>query len=226
MTLLSEIQDLIERTYERVEINLEDCVIGKKRSEELMSLTGRRHSDFGGSAVTFLRKTGDTLRIAIYFSSDLIDTLEQEHPRESISHRNIHSLISFIEEITHGVHAACAFRNGWHDVESNQFATNLELQAKVDVYWILLRFCKLMMKNEMNEEVRAWLKERIFDDGNFDYDDQFLVKRYERANRWAREFVDGVELLPVGERVAWIKDFQRQRLLGKRRLLRKLRKSF
>src|SRR5689334_24364696 len=55
-------------------------------------------------------------------------------PRAGLSDHNIRSLIVFVEELNHALHAALDFKSGRHQIDSEDFARNLELQAQVDTY--------------------------------------------------------------------------------------------
>ena len=80
-TLFSEIQNLFERTYPRVGINLEDCLIDSDRCGHLSRLAGASARELSDLARTFLRRSGDQLYVGIYYSRWLIDQLERNDPR-------------------------------------------------------------------------------------------------------------------------------------------------
>jgi len=225
MTLLAEIQEVIERTYrprDNERINLEDCLIGPTRSHQLYSRCGLPPADWSSRACTFLRTHEDQLFIAIYYSPDLIDTLEQEDPRNTLSHRNIGSLISFIEEITHALHAIWAFRSGFRQFESEAFACNLEVQAKVDTYWLLLRFVGILTGSPPDAETKNWILDRLIGDDRHDYQSHRLAKRYRFASVLAASFIRTADPLSPPDRVQVIRSFRSLPLLGKRRLVRTL----
>ena len=137
-TLFSQIQRLFERTYAQVGINLEDCLIDRSRCAQLSVLAGKSARELSELARTFLRQAGDQLYVGIYYSRWLIEQLEQHDPRAGLGDRNIRSLIMFVEEINHALHAALQFKCGSREIASEDFARNLELQAQVD---ILFSFC-------------------------------------------------------------------------------------
>lgn len=216
MTLLAEIQGVIERTYSPAGVNLEDCLIPRGRSRELAA----RAVDgavLAEEACTFLRLDGGNLRIAIFFAPELIETLEREDPRESLSHRNVRALISFMEEITHGVHAALAFRRGRRRWDTEAFACGLEAQARVDVYFLLLRFVRLITGG-VEEAARDWVREAVFAGERAPGGPPRLVRRYERAGQIARAFTARVDALPSGERSAAIRAFHAAPLSAKARM--------
>ena len=119
-TLFSQIQRLFERTYAQVGINLEDCLIDRQRCGQLTRLAGASARELSELARTFIRTAGDQLYVGIYYSRWLIDQLERHDPRDGLSDRNIRSLIMFVEEINHALHAALQFKNGQRAIEWQQ----------------------------------------------------------------------------------------------------------
>ena len=142
-TLFSQIQRLFELTYAQVGINLEDCLIDRTRCAQLSMLAGRPSVELSESARTFLRRACDQLYVGIYYSRWLIEQLEEHDPRAGLGDRNIRSLIMFVEELNHALHAALQFKRGVRQITSEDFARNLELQAQVDTYLVLLLFVGL-----------------------------------------------------------------------------------
>ncbi len=162
-TLFSQIQRLFERTYAQVGINLEDCLIDQRRCGQLTKLAGASARELSELARTFLRTAGDQLYVGIYYSRWLIEQLERHDPRAGLSDRNIRSLIMFVEEINHALHAAIQFKSGERAIESEDFARNLELQAQVDTYLVLLLFVAFFRKTQKVARTdRRWLRFHLF----------------------------------------------------------------
>src|SRR5439155_881587 len=114
-------------------------------------------------ARTFLRRAGDQLYVGIYYSRWLIEQLEQHDPRASVGDRNIRSLIVFVEELNHALHAALQFKSGIREIASEDFARNLELQAQVDTYLVLLLFVAFFRKTQRVSRMdRHWLRFHLF----------------------------------------------------------------
>ncbi|HEY2615257.1 MAG TPA: hypothetical protein VGI42_06070 [Chthoniobacterales bacterium] len=158
-TLFSQIQQLFERTYTQVGINLEDCLIDRTRCAQLSRLAGASARELSELARTFLRHADGQLYVGIYYSRWLIEQLERHDPRAGLSDRNIGSLIAFVEEINHALHAALQFRNGSREIASEDFARNLELQARVDTYLVLLLFVAFFRKTQkVSRADRRWLR--------------------------------------------------------------------
>ena len=162
-TLFSQIQKLFERTYAQVGINLEDCLIDRHRCAQLSLLAGKSARELSELARTFLRRADDRLYVGIYYSRWLIEQLERHDPRAGLGDHNIRSLIAFVEEINHALHAALQFRSGIREVDSEDFARNLELQAQVDTYLVLLLFVAFFRKTQrVSKTDRRWLRFHLF----------------------------------------------------------------
>src|SRR6195256_5234458 len=179
-TLFSQIQRLFERTYARVGINLEDCLIDQGRCAQLAKLAGANARELSELARTFLRRADDQLYVGIYYSRWLIEQLEQHDPRAGLSDHNIRSLIAFVEEINHALHAALQFKTGQREIASEDFARNLELQARVDTYLVLLLFVAFFRKTQkVSRTDRRWLRFHLFASQNPDaFHDRNLRARY------------------------------------------------
>src|SRR5437660_3872572 len=96
----------------------------------LSRLAGASARELSELARTFLRTAHDRLYVGIYYSRWLIEQLERHDPRAGLSNRNIRSLIMFVEEINHALHAALQFKSGTREIASEDFARDLELQAR------------------------------------------------------------------------------------------------
>src|SRR5213082_3964809 len=120
-TLFSQIQKLLERTYAQVGINLEECIIDRARSAQLSKLAGKSARELSELARTFLRHAGDQLYVGIYYSRWLIEQLERHDPRSGLGNHNIRSLIMFVEELNHALHAALQFKNGIREIAAEDF---------------------------------------------------------------------------------------------------------
>ena len=162
-TLFSQIQRLFERTYAQVGINLEECLIDRTRCAQLSMLAGKSAIELSELARTFLRRAGDQLYVGIYYSRWLIEQLEEHDPRAGLGDRNIRSLIMFVEELNHALHAALQFKRGMREIASEDFVRNLELQAQVDTYLVLLLFVAFFRKTQrVSVADRRWLRFHLF----------------------------------------------------------------
>jgi hypothetical protein len=69
----------------------------------------------------------------------------------------------FVEELNHALHAAIEFKEGRREIGSEDFARNLELQAQVDTYLVLLMFVAFFRKTQrVSRADRRWLRFHLF----------------------------------------------------------------
>lgn len=209
-TLFSQIQKLFERTYAQVGINLEDCLIDRRRCRQLSILAGRSARELSSLARTFLRAADDRLYVGIYYSRWLIEQLERHDPRAGISDQNIRSLIAFVEEINHALHAALQFQNGAREIDSEDFARNLELQAQVDTYLVLLLFVAFFRKTQrVSRTDRRWLRFHLFSRQCPNaFDDRNLRARYSETTGLASSYTNYLDTLNAIRRVEEIRLFR------------------
>jgi len=208
MTLLREIQLLLERTYAPVPINLEQCVIGDSRCAVLTRLAGASAAGLAPAGRTFLRQEGGALHLAIFYAAPVIAELEANDPRRALNERNIAPLITFIEEIAHGVQAALLFLEGERAIETEAYARNLETQARVDTYLVLSKFAQLLGGGPIPARVGAWLRRQVFDDGYRRFGSATLRARYRAAENCARTFLRHLRQVPATDRVEVLRAFR------------------
>jgi hypothetical protein len=209
MTLLREIQLLLERTYAPVSINLESCLIGEGRCAVLNELAGESAAHLAPRGRTFLRQAGDSLYVAIFYARPVIAELEANDPRETLNERNISALITFIEEIAHGVQAALLFHEGERAIDSEAYARNLEAQARVDTYLVLNKFAHLLCgKGKIPRSVGTWFRRQLFDDSHRRFATAQLRARYGAAQRCALAFLRHLRRVPLAERHETLREFR------------------
>ncbi len=209
-TLFSQIQRLFERTYAQVGINLEECLIDRQRCAQLSAAAGASARELSELARTFLRRADDQLYVGIYYSRWLIDQLERHDPRAGLSDRNIRSLIMFVEEINHALHAAIQFREGERQIASEDFARDLELQARVDTYLVLLLFVAFFRKTQrVSRTDRRWLRFHLFEAQNPGaFKDANLRGRYLETTELAASYTRFLDTLNGLRRVEEIRSFR------------------
>ncbi|MGV3531514.1 MAG: hypothetical protein ACO1QR_04035 [Chthoniobacteraceae bacterium] len=208
-TLFSEIQRLFEKTYASVGINLEDCLIDRHRCGQLSRLAGASARELSELARTFLRTADDRLYVGIYYSQWLIEQLERHDPRRGISDENIHSLIAFVEEINHALHASLQFQRGVREIHREDFARNLELQAQVDTYMVLLLFVAFFRRTQkVSRTDRRWLRFHLFSrQSPTAYSDPNLRGRYLETTQLASRYTQYLDALNGLRRVDEIRTF-------------------
>src|SRR5262245_53763522 len=115
MTLLREIQLLLERTYGPTGVNFEEFLVGGNRQRQLaaMASTAGQISDLGR---TFLRIEGGKLHVAIYYDARVIAALERENPAYGLTDDNVLPFMVLLEELDHAVHASLKFREGEQEI--------------------------------------------------------------------------------------------------------------
>jgi len=209
-TLFSQIQKLFERTYAQVGINLEDCLIDRQRCRQLSILAGRSARELSELARTFLRTANDRLYVGIYYSRWLIEQLERHDPRAGLSDHNIRSLIAFVEEINHALHAALQFKNGAREIGAEDFSRNLELQAQVDTYLVLLLFVAFFRKTQrVSQTDRKWLRFHLFQRQCPNaFSDRNLRARYLETTKLAASYTFYLDTLNAIRRVEEIRMFR------------------
>jgi hypothetical protein len=208
-TLFSEIQSLFERTYTSVGINLEDCLIDRHRCGQLSRLAGASARELSELARTFLRTANDRLYVGIYYSQWIIEQLERHDPRRGITDDNIRSLIAFVEEINHALHASLQFQRGVREIHHEDFARNLELQAQVDTYMVLLLFVAFFRRTQKVSRMdRRWLRFHLFSRQTpMAYADPNLRGRYLETTQLASSYTRYLDALNGVRRVDEIRTF-------------------
>lgn len=208
-TLFREIQYLFERTYASVGINLEDCLIDRRRCGQLSRMAGASARELSELARTFLRTADDQLYVGIYYSRWLIEQLERHDPRNGLSERNIRSLIVFVEEINHALHASLQFKDGIRRIATESFARNLELQARVDTYMVLLLFVAFFRRTQkLSRTDRRWLRFHMFGRSNPEsYADPNLRGRYMETSELAAAYTAYLDTLNGIRRVEELRSF-------------------
>jgi hypothetical protein len=209
-TLFSQVQRLFERTYAQVGINLEDCLIDRRRCAQLTKLAGASARELSELARTFLRHTDDRLYVGIYYSRWLIEQLEEHDPRTGLNDRNIRSLIVFVEEIDHALHAALQFKMGRREIGSEDFARNLELQGQIDTYLVLLLFIAFFRKTQrVSQTDRRWLRFHLFARENSEaFQDANLRGRYLETTELATTYTRYLDTINGARRLEEIRAFR------------------
>jgi hypothetical protein len=210
MTLVHEIQLLLERTYGKTGVNLEEFVLTPHRGHMLAEMAGASAAQISDLGRVFLRIVDGKLRMGIYYDSRVITALEHNNPQHGLNDDNVLPFMVFLEELDHAVHAALKFREGERDIYSEQFVRGLELQAKVDTYLVLQIFCAFFNpNNKLTGADRRWLKSCVFDSENFAYEEPRIAQRYHETNRLGRRYVKHLESLTPVRRTAEIRRFRK-----------------
>lgn len=210
MNLLNEIQILLERTYGATGVNLEDFLLSSQRGRALSEMAGASAAQISDLGRVFLRIVDGKLRLGIYYDPNVVEALEQNNPARGLNDENIIPFMVFLEELDHAVHAALKFREGVRDIHSEGFVRDLEVQAKVDTYLILQKYCAFFNQPQrLTEADRRWLKACVFDRENGDFEDPLLAERYHETNRLARRYVCHLDRLSKARRTTEIRRFRK-----------------
>ena len=145
-----------------------------------------------------------------YYSRWLIDQLERHDPRSGLNNSNIGSLIAFVEEINHALHAALQFQQGEREIYSEEYARNLELQARVDTYLVLLLFVAFFRKTQkVSRTDRRWLRFHLFASQNPGaFESTNLRSRYLECTELAATYTEFLDTLNGMRRLEEIRMFR------------------
>ena len=210
MTLLREIQRLLEKTYGTTGINLEDFLLNSDRHKQLAAASSATAGQISDLGRTFLRVADGKLRVGIYYQPRVIEALERENPQFGLTDSNVLPFMVFLEEVDHAVHASLKYLEGYRDIFSEEFVRDLELQAKVDTYLILQMYCAFFNPDKkLHDADKRWLKACVFDSERFNYDDPMLAQRYRETNLFGRRYVKHLDVLTSKRRTMEIRRFRK-----------------
>ena len=135
-----------------------------------------------------------------------------------LSDSNIRALIAFVEEINHALHAALQFKRGVREIGHEDFARNLELQALVDTYLVLLLFVAFFRKTQkISRTDRRWLRFHLFSrEAAGNYADANLRGRYMETCELAGQYTLFLDALNGVRRVDEIRNFHALDYAGKK----------
>ena len=218
MTLLREIQKLLEQTYGKIGVNLEDFLLNSEEHKLLAGLASATAGQISDLGRTFLRVSDGKLRVGIYYQPSVIEALEKESPQFGLTDDNILPFMVFLEEVDHAVHASLKYLDGYREIFAEEFVRELELQAKVDVYLILQMYCAFFNEDKkLHDADRRWLRSCVFDAERFSYEDPMIAERYRETNRLGRRYVRHLDKLTPKRRTAEIRRFRKFDYLGKQK---------
>src|SRR5882724_10843101 len=210
MTLLREVQILLERTYGETGVNLEDFLLSEQRSRALSEMAGASAAQISDLGRVFLRIVDGKLRMGIHYDASVVEALEGNDPACGLNDENIVPFMVFLEELDHAVHAALKFREGMRDIHSEGFVRDLEVQAKVDTYLILQKYCAFFNKPQrLTDADRRWLRACVFDRERLAFEEPLLAERYHETNRLARRYVRHLDGLSRTRRTTEIRRFRK-----------------
>jgi hypothetical protein len=115
-----------------------------------------------------------------------------------------------VEEINHALHAALQFKSGAREIGSEDFARNLELQAQVDAYLVLLLFVAFFRKTQrVSRTDRRWLRFHLFARNcPHAFDNDNLRGRYLETTELASSYTQYLDTLNGMRRLEEIRAFR------------------
>jgi hypothetical protein len=180
-------------------------------------MAGTSAAEISDLGRVFLRVMDGNLRLGIYYDASVVEALEQNNPAYGLNDENILPFMVLLEELDHAVHAALKFREGVRDIYGEMFVRDLELQAKVDTYLILQKYCAFFNHPQRATNAdRRWLRACIFDRHNATFEEPLLTERYWETNRLARRYVRHLDRLPPKRRTTEIRRFRKLKYAQKR----------
>jgi hypothetical protein len=210
MTLLRENQILLERTYGTTGVNFEEFLLSPARSQALSEMAGTSAAEISDLGRVFLRVVDGDLRLGIYYDASVVETLEENNPAYGLNDENILPFMVLLEELDHAVHASLKFREGVRDIHGETFVRDLELQAKVDTYLILQKYCAFFNKPQrVTNADRRWLRACVFDRESATFEEPLLTERYWETNQHARRYARQLDQLPPKRRTSEIRRFRK-----------------
>jgi hypothetical protein len=220
-TLLGQCQRLLENTYDaRTGVNLEDFVVGPDRCRQLAARAADGQREYGEGGRFFYYLSGGDLRMAIFYTDELIERLEAHDPRRGLDEANVIEFVVFLEELSHALHTSLAFRENRRRLTSRSFPAELEVQAKIDVFLALAFFRQRLEGAErLSPAARRWIETHLFDRWATAYASPDLARRYALAIRLGRRAITYLDGLPAPARLHAVRRLRSLSLRGKQRLL-------
>jgi hypothetical protein len=221
-SLLEELQDLIERTYdmERSVSDIGGFVIG---DEGYRRLTARRRvvhrvgtaAGVAGPAVLVRQEEGKPLHASLYYPDWLIRTLERHPPLRWLDRRNLAEFGLFVEELDHLLFLADRARYRV-PVSLVEMEFHANVTKELVVRWLYGRHRR---RERLSRADRRWVRRHLYDRDGFDHLRPPLRRRYEDAERLATAFFAFFDRLPRPARLRELRRFHRRDWRAHRRFL-------
>jgi hypothetical protein len=222
-TLLRQCQRLLENTYDkRTGVNLEDFVVGVDRYRKLAArVAGNEMAEYADAGRFFYYLSGGDLRMAIFYTDDLIHHLERYDPRRCLGDDNVLEFVIFLEELSHALHTSLTFQENRRRLMRPSFLAELEVQAKIDVFLLLVFFLQRLEGSErLAPSARRWIEASLFDRWSLAYSSPALARRYALAATLGRRAITYLDSLSSETRLEALRRLRTLSLYDKRRLLK------
>lgn len=205
MSLLRDVQGLIERTYATTSgiADLGPFIIG---DEGFRRLSGRHRVVRGpdgtpailAGAALLVRPEPPRTAISVYFPDALIRRLESRPPHRVLDEDNVDDFAEFIEEVDHFVMVA-------HALGAGREVTLLELELRANVTKALVIghfLARHAGRPALHESERLWLRHHLFEKREVAEPEAEVAARYREARRLAVRLLDRLARLSRVERLA------------------------
>ncbi|MBI4160887.1 MAG: hypothetical protein HY509_00390 [Acidobacteria bacterium] len=209
-SLLEELQDLIERTYD-LERSVQDIgkfVIGDdgyRRLVEGRELIRVVHAAEPGPAVLVRQEAGGILA-SLYYPDWLILQLERHPPLLRVDAENLPALGLFVEELDHLLFLADRARQGRPvRLLELEFHANVTAELAARLLWARQR-----RRATLGEPERRWLRRHLRGDAGFGHLEAGVRARYADAARLAERYVDRLDRFPREARLPELRRFHRR----------------
>jgi hypothetical protein len=221
-SLLGQCQRLLENTYgQPAGVELADFVVGRDRFRDLRERAGEEaEAECWDGARFFYYVAGGDLRMAIFYSDELIRRLEDLDPRRALGDANVLEFVVFLEELSHALHTTLTFQADRRRILRRSFPAELEVQAKIDVFLALVFFLlRLEGGRRLSPAAREWVLANVFDRWADSYRSPELAGRYRAAERLGRRAIAYLDSLPRERRLEEVRRLRVLSLRAKARLL-------
>ena len=158
----------------------------------------------------FSAAADDQLYVGIYYSRWLIEQLEQHDPRAGLTNRNIHSLIAFVEEINHALHAALQFRKGERRFATKSSRAISNCRRRSTPISCSCSFVAFFRKTQrVSRADRRWLRFHLFEAQNpAAFRDRNLRARYLETTELAASYTHFLDTINGMRRLEEIRQFR------------------
>lgn len=212
MSLLRDVQGLIERTYAAASgiADIGPFIIGDEGLRRLRDRhalvrgTDGEQAVLSGAALLVRAEPGGTA-LSVYFPDALIRRLESRPPHHVLDEENVDDFAEFIEEIDHFVVLAHALGDGREIT-----LLELELRANVSKALVVGHFlARHARRAALREEERLWLRHHLFEKRDVAEPEPAIAARYREARRLAVRLLDRLGGMTRSERLAWLRRWNR-----------------
>lgn len=205
-SLLATLKSFIERSYGMPPVlgDLSPFIVGDAGYRVLYGADPAVGGPASAGARVLVRQEGHALRAALYYPDALVRHLERFNPLAGLGDVNIEAFAVFVEELDHLLTLACRAAEG-------RPVTLLEMEhhANVTKYLVVLHVLgKQAGRRRLPEALRIWARHHLFE--RYVRGEGKETARYLEAARLAHRYLQYLETIPVPQRHAELRAFQRR----------------